>query len=50
MANADVGAVEGPISVGSISALSQPDIAKSIAGIYAKALFANVKAYPYLVK
>ena len=50
MANTDVGAVEGPISVGSISALSQPGIAKSIAGVYVKALSANVKAYPYLVK
>lgn len=50
MANAGVAAAEGPVSVGSISALSDPDTAKSITGVYVKALSANVKAYPYLVR
>lgn len=50
MANAGVAAAEGPVSVGSINALSKPDTAESIAGIYVKALSANVKAYPYLVR
>ena len=49
MSNAGVKAAEGPVSVGSISALSEPDIAKSIAGVYVNALSVNVKAYPYLV-
>jgi hypothetical protein len=50
MANAGVAAAEGPVSVGAISALSEPDTAKAIAGVYVKALSANVKAYPYLVR
>lgn len=50
MANAWVAAAEGPVSVGSISALSDPPTAKSMAGVYLKALTANVKAYPYLVR
>ena len=50
MANAGGAATEGPVSVGSISALSEPDIARSIAGVYLKALPSNVKAYPYLVR
>lgn len=50
MASTAVAAAEGPVSVGSISALNDPDTAKSMASIYAKALSANVKAYPYLVR
>jgi hypothetical protein len=50
MANAAVAAAEGPVSMGSISALSEPDTARAIAGVYVKALSANVKAYPYLVR
>lgn len=50
MANAGVAAAEGPVSVGSISALGEPETAKAIAGVYLKALSANVKAYPYLVR
>jgi hypothetical protein len=50
MADAGVPAAEGPVSVGSIRALSDPDTAKSIAGVYLKALSANVRAYPYLVR
>ena len=50
MGNAEVASSEGPVSVGSISALGEPDTAKSIAGVYVKALSANVKAYPYLVR
>ena len=50
MANAGVAAAEGPVSLGSISALSEPDTAKAFAGVYLKALSANVKAYPYLVR
>ena len=50
MGNAGAAAAEGPVSVGSISALSEPAIAKSIAGVYVRALSFNVKAYPYLVR
>lgn len=50
MANASVAAAEGPVSVGAISALSDPETAKAIASVYVKALSANVKAYPYLVR
>lgn len=50
MANAGGVAAEGPVSVGSISALGEADTAKAIAGVYVKALSANVKAYPYLVR
>lgn len=50
MANAGMAAAEGPVSVGSISALSEPDTAKSIAGIYMNAMSTNVIAYPYLVR
>jgi len=50
MANAGAAVAEGPVSVGSIDALREPGTAKAIAGVYAKALTANVKAYPYLVR
>ena len=50
MPDSRVAAAEGPVSVGSISALSEPNTAKSIACVYWKALSANVKAYPYLVR
>ncbi len=50
VANAGGAAAEGPVSVGSISALSEPETAKAIAAVYVKALSANVKAYPYLVR
>jgi len=50
LANAGVAAAEGPVSVGSISALSDPETAPAIAGVYLKALSSNVKAYPYLVR
>ena len=50
MADARGAAAEGPVSVGSIDALREPETAKAIAGVYAKALAANVKAYPYLVR
>ena len=50
MSNAGVAAAEGPVSVGSISTLSEPDTTKAIAGVYFKALSANVKAYPYLMR
>ena len=50
MASAEVAAAEGPVSVGSISELAEPDTAKAIASVYMKALSANVKAYPYLVR
>ena len=50
MANAGMAAAEGPVSVGSISALSELETAKSIAGVYVNALSANVKAYPYMVR
>jgi hypothetical protein len=50
MANAAIAAAEGPISVGSISALSEPETAKAIGGVYVKALSGNFKAYPYLVR
>lgn len=50
LANAGVAAAEGPVLVGSISALTDPEIAKAISGVYLKALSSNVKAYPYLVR
>lgn len=50
MANAGVAAAEGPVSVGSISALGDSDTAKAIAGVYLRAMSTNVKAYPYLVR
>ena len=50
MSTAGVAAVEGPVSVGPIGALSEPVTALTIAGVYVKALSANVKAYPYLVR
>ena len=50
MASNSVGAVEGPVSVGSMSMFREPATAKSIACVYANALPANVRGYPYLVK
>lgn len=50
MASAEAAAAEGPVSLGSISALGEADTTKAIAGVYMKALSANVKAYPYLVR
>ena len=50
MANAGMAAAEGPVSVGPISALSEPQTAKSIAGVYVNALSVNVIAYPYLMR
>ena len=50
LANAGGGAAEGPVSVGSIDALHEPDTAKAIAAVYLKALSVNIKAYPYLVR
>lgn len=50
MANRDVAAAEGPVSVGSIIALGELDTARSIAGVYLKAFSGKVKAYPYLVR
>ena len=49
MANPGAATAEGPVSLGSISSLSNQETARSIAGVYVKALSANVKAYPYLV-
>lgn len=50
MASNSVGAVEGPVSLGSMSMFREPATAKSIACVYANAFPAHVKAYPYLVK
>jgi len=50
MAAADSAIAQGPVSVGSLDALSEPETARSIAGVYAKAFSADIKAYPYLVR
>jgi hypothetical protein len=50
MSDAAVVVAEGPVKVGSITALGEADTTKAIAGVYMKALSANVKAYPYLVR
>jgi hypothetical protein len=50
LANTALAIAEGPVTVGSIDALNEPTTAKSIAGVYWKALSVNVKAYPYLVR
>jgi hypothetical protein len=50
LANPGVAVAEGPVSVGTVSALGEPETAKAMASVYVKALSANVKAYPYLVR
>lgn len=49
LANLGVGVAEGPVSVGSIDSLSDPETSKWIAGVYVNAMSNNIRAYPYLL-